>query len=78
MVINGEKHGVPADIILSAVHELECALVYECKSTHGLTDEQIEEIKTEAEKGRVNWGDEHLKNILIIDTSEPVILRLTS
>ena len=50
MVINGEKHGVPADITLSAVHELECALVYECNSTHGLTDEQIEEIKMNDKK----------------------------
>ena len=37
-------------ITLSAVHELECALIYECKSTHGLTDEQIEEIKMNATK----------------------------
>jgi hypothetical protein len=32
------------------VHELECALLYECKSTHGLTDEQIDEIKMNAMK----------------------------
>jgi hypothetical protein len=24
MVLNGEKHRVPADITLSAVHEIEC------------------------------------------------------
>jgi len=39
MVLNGGNHRVPADITLSAVHEIECALQYECKSTHGLTDE---------------------------------------
>lgn len=50
MVLNGEKHRVPADITLSPVHELECALIYECKSTHGLTEEQIEKIKTQAKE----------------------------
>lgn len=30
--------------------EIECALIYECKSIHGLTDGRIEEIKTEANK----------------------------
>jgi hypothetical protein len=35
---------------LSAVNELECALIYECKSTHGLTDKQIEEIKNERQE----------------------------
>lgn len=37
-------------ITLFAVHELECALIYECKSTHGLTDERIEEIKMKEAK----------------------------
>ncbi len=41
---------VPACITLSVVHELECALKYECKSTHGLTDKQIEEIKMNAKR----------------------------
>ena len=50
IVLNGEKFKVPACITLSAVHELECALIYECKSTHGLIDEQIEEIKINATK----------------------------
>jgi hypothetical protein len=50
IVLNGEKIKVPAFVTLSAVHELECALIYECKSTHGLTDEQIDEIKLEANK----------------------------
>ena len=30
IVLNGEKLKVPACITLSAVHELECALIYEC------------------------------------------------
>jgi hypothetical protein len=50
IVLNGEKFKVPAYVSLSAVHELECVLIYECKSTHGLTDEQIEEIKMNAMK----------------------------
>ena len=50
IVLNGEKLKVSACVTLSAVHELECALIYECKSTHGLTDEQIDEIKMNAMK----------------------------
>jgi hypothetical protein len=50
IVLNGEKLKVPAYITLSAVHELECVLIYECKSTHGLTDQQIDEIKMNAKK----------------------------
>jgi hypothetical protein len=40
-VLNTEKLKVPACITLSAVHELECTLIYECKSTHGLIDEKL-------------------------------------
>jgi len=50
LVSNGEKLKIPAYVTVSAVHELECALIYECKSTHGLTDEQIEEIKMNDKK----------------------------
>jgi hypothetical protein len=42
IVLNGEMLKTPACITLSAVHELECVLIYECKSTHGVTDEQID------------------------------------
>jgi hypothetical protein len=45
IVMNGEKLKAPACVTLSAVHELKCAPIYECKSTHGLTDERVEEIK---------------------------------
>jgi hypothetical protein len=50
IVMNGEMLKAPACITLSAVHELECALIYKCKSTHGLTDERVEEIKMKATK----------------------------
>ena len=48
MVLNWEKNRAPADIALSDVYKIECALIYECKSTHSLTDERIEEFKVEA------------------------------
>jgi len=54
IVLNGEKLKVPACITLSVVHELECVLIYECKSTHGVTDEQIDEIKMNAKKRHDN------------------------
>ena len=54
IVLNGEKLKVPACITHSAVHELECVLIYECKSTHGVTDEQIDEIKMNAKKRHDN------------------------
>jgi len=38
IILKGEKLKVPASVTLSVVHELECALIYECKSTHGLTE----------------------------------------
>ena len=42
IVLNVEKLKVSTCVTLYAVHELECALIYECKSTHGLTNnEQI-------------------------------------
>ncbi len=50
IVLNGEKLKVAAFITLSAVHKLECAMIYECESTHGLTDEKIEEIIMKATK----------------------------
>lgn len=46
----GEKHKVLPDITLAALYELECALIYECKSTYHMTDEQIEKIKMDAKK----------------------------
>jgi hypothetical protein len=50
IVLNGEKLKVSDSVRLSTVHELECALIYECKSTHGLTDKQMEEIKMNAKR----------------------------
>jgi|GEM_PF-1515194 len=54
IILNGEKLKIPACITPTAVHELECVLIYECKSTHGLTDEQIDEIKMNAKKRHGN------------------------
>ena len=50
IVLNVEKLKVSTCVTLYAVHELECALIYECQSMHGLTDEQIEVIKMNAKK----------------------------
>ena len=48
IVLNGKKLNILACVTFSAVHELECALIYELKFTHGLTDKQVEEIKMNA------------------------------
>jgi hypothetical protein len=59
IVLNGEKLSVPACDALSVVQKLECALTYECKSTHGLTAKQIVEIKMNAKR---RHDDEREKN----------------